>query len=383
MKLLFTAAASAVALLSASCASHPHPSASSDLPPVPVGVAKAQEASLAALYHASGTVRGQTTAVVASKTVGYVRAVKVRSGDLVKAGQPLIDLEANDVRASVARANATLAQTFEAQAEAESALVAARAAAKIAKSSYDRAASLRKEDAISGQQFDEAEAHWQSATAQEKMAEARVRSVGARISEARAGVGEASAQLGYAALVAPFAGRILERSVDPGALATPGLPLLVLADEGTLRVEAAVEESRASSVALGDDVDVVIDTLPGPITGKVGEIVPSVDAAARSFLVKIDLPAQTTKLRPGTFARVGFHVGVNRALAVPTDALTTFGSLDRVFVVEQDRARLRMVTRGEAQGSVTEILSGLAPNEIVVLSPPASLRDGSLVTVRP
>ncbi|MBS2014058.1 MAG: efflux RND transporter periplasmic adaptor subunit [Deltaproteobacteria bacterium] len=383
MKRLFGVTASAITLLAAACASHPHPSVSTEAPPTSVAVAQAQEAPLVALYHASGTVRGQSTAVVASKTVGYVRAVRVRSGDLVKAGQPLVDLEANDVRASVARANATLAQTFEAQAEAESGLVAARAAAKIARASYDRAATLRKEEAISGQQFDEAEAHWQGALAQEKMAEARVRSVGARISEARAGVGEASAQLGYAAIVAPFAGRILERSIDPGALATPGLPLLVIADEGALRVEAAVEESRAADVAIGDDVEIGIDALPAPITGKVGEIVPSVDAAARSFLVKIDLPRETAKLRPGTFARVGFHVGVHRALAVPTEALTTFGSLDRVYVVERGKARLRMVTRGEAQGKLTEILTGLAPNEVVVVAPPASLRDGSPVVVRP
>lgn len=375
--------AGVAAALTASCAGHSHRAPMSEEAAVSVTVGRAHEEPLVVLYRASGTVRGQSTAVVASKTTGYVRAVKVRPGDSVKAGQPLVELEANDVRASVARANAAVAQSFEAKAEAESALVAARAAAKIAKTSYDRATSLRQEQAITNQQFDEAEAHWQGATAQEKMAEARLRSVESRITEARAGAGEVSAQLAYAGIVAPFSGRILERNVDPGTLATPGMPLLSIADEGALRVEAAVEESHAAEVKLGDPVQVTIDALPAPITGSVGEIVPSVDAAARSFLVKIDLPTQTVKLRTGAFARVAFRTGVHEALVVPTEALTTFGSLDRVFVVEKDRARLRMVTRGEAQGPFTEILSGLSPNETVILSPPASLHDASPVAVKP
>jgi len=370
------------ALLLSACAHHVHPSIGEE-PPVAVAVATADEQSWVALYRASGTVRGRNTFVVAAKTTGYVRAVRVRSGDVVKAGQSLIDLEANDVRATVARAHAALDQTNEAKAEAESALVAARAAAKIAKTSYDRAGALLRDKAIPDQQFDEAEAHWQGASAQEKMAEARVRSVGSRIAEAQAGVGEASAQLGYSAIVAPFAGRVLERNVDPGALATPGMALLVIVDDGALRVEAPVEESRAADVKVGDDVDVAIDALGRPIVGKVGELVASVDVAARSFLVKVDLPGDVGVVRPGTFARVGFHVGARPALVVPTTALSTFGALDRVFVVDGAHAHLRMVTRGESQGPFTEILSGLSASEKVVAAPGADLRDGVAVEVRP
>lgn len=373
-------------VLTASCAAPRHRPAPAEDPPAAVDVAIAHREPLAAFYRTSGTVRGRNTAVVASKTAGYVRAVKVRPGDLVKAGQSLVDLEANDVRASVARANAALAQSQEARTEADSALVAARAAAKLAKTSYERATSLRQSDAITTQQFDEAEARSQAASAQERMAEARVRTLGSQIAEARAGVGEASAQLGYAAIVAPFAGRVLERNVDPGALATPGAPLLVLSDEGALRVETAVDESHAGAVQLGAGVEVRVDTLPAPLAGTVGEIVPSVDLAARSFVVKIDLPDAgrlDPPLRPGAFARVDFRVGSVDTLVVPTPALTRFGALDRVFVVSQDRAHLRMVTCGEAQGSFTEILSGLEANEVIVAAPAASLRDGARVKVNP
>lgn len=360
-------------------AHHPPPDAS----PVTVAGGIAHDETLPVMYRASGTVRGRNTTVLTSKTMGYVRTVRVRSGDRVTAGQPLVDLEANDIRASVARARAALDQSTESKAEAESALVAARANAKVARSSYERSAMLLKDNAIPQQQYDEAEARWHAAQAQEQMAQARVRSVGSAIDEAKAAVGEASATLGYAEIVAPFGGRVLERRVDPGALAAPGTPLLVIADEGSLRVEAAIEESRAGDVEVGDDADVEIDALTKPVLGKVGEIVPNVDVASRAFLVKIDLPAEAGAQRPGTFARVGFHVGSRSRLVVPTTAITPFGALDRVFVIDGGRARLRMITRGASEPPWTEVLSGLAKDERIVVSPPVDLRDGAPVEVKP
>jgi RND family efflux transporter MFP subunit len=364
------------------CASHaPHPTP--ETAPVGLNVTTAHLEPLPVVYRASGTVRGRNTAILTSKTTGYVRAVRVRPGDRVAAGQPLVELEANDVRASVARARAGLDQSTEARAAAENGLEAAHAAAKIARSNYDRAGVLLKDNAIPQQQYDEAEATWKSAIAQEKMAESRVRSVSSGIEEAKAVLGEAQVTLGYADIVSPFAGRVLERRVDPGTLASPGTPLLVISDEEALRVEAAVEESYVDLVKIGGDATVEIETLPKPLVGKVGEIVPTVDVASRAFLVKIDLLPDAGPLRPGTFARVSFPIGTKPRLVAPTTALTSFGALDRVFVVDGGHAHLRMVTRGEAQGPWTEILSGLSAGETLVAAPPAALRDGTPVEARP
>lgn len=370
-----------LALTLAACTHEPrHPAPEG--PPVAVQVVTAHDEPLAVVYRASGTVRGRNTITLTSKTMGYVRAVRVRPGDLVTVGQPLVELEANDVRASVARARAGLGQSTEARAEAESALQAARAAAGVAKSTYDRTLALLRDNAIPQQQFDEAEARWKSAVAQELMAQSRVRSVASTIDEARASLGEAQATLGYADIVAPFAGRVLERRVDPGTLASPGMPLLVIGDEGTLRVEAPVEESHVHDVKVGDDATVEIESLPRPLVGKVGEIVPSVDVASRAFMVKVDLPPDPGAIRPGTFARVSFQVGSRPRLVVPTTALSSFGALDRVFVVDGAHAHLRMVTRGEAQGPWTELLTGLSTAETVVAAPTADLRDGTPVEAR-
>jgi len=367
----------------AGCGGHEVRHQEPEAPPVPVTLSSAHEEKLDTLYRASGTVRGKTTAVLTSKTTGYVRSVDVRPGDLVRQGQVLAVLEANDSAASVRRARAGLDQSMESRSEAENSLRAAQASLRIAKSTHERVAALFANKTIAQQEYDEADARLRGAVAQEEMAQARLRASGSRIDQAKAEIGEAQATLDYARITAPFAGRVIERKIDPGNLASPGMPLLVVEQEGKLRVETAVEESRAASVALGDQAIVDIEALPQPVTGTVGEIVPNVDVASRAFLVKVDLPADLGGLRPGMFARVSFRVGNRPRLVVPTTAITQSGALDRVFATDGERLRLRMVTLGEKQGPWTEVLSGLGAGERVVAVPTPALRDGARFTEKP
>lgn len=366
-----------------SCAApdEPGPSVSSAL--VRLAVSVAHREPFAIDYRASGTVRGRNTAVLTSKTIGHVRAVHVRSGDVVLAGQPLAELEASDLRASVSGARAALASAIAARAEAESGIEAAEAAAKLATTTRQRIAALHAERAVSRQDLDDADARERSAVAGELSARARLSAVSSSIEQARAALAESQAVLGYSKIVAPFAGRIIERRVDPGTLASPSLPLFVVEEAGIQRVEAAVEESRIPKLALGEQAVLEIDTLTAPLPGKVAEIVPNVDVGSRAFLVKLDLPDGTPTLRPGTFARAVFRVGVESRLVVPTTAVTRFGALERVFVVEQGVARLRMITCGETQGPWTAVLSGLSEDEHVVQAPTPALRDGTRVEVSP
>ena len=365
------------------CGGHEPPQREPELPAVAVTLSSAHEEKLDTLYRASGTVRGRTTAVLTSKTTGYVRAVDVRPGDHVKLGQVLAVLEANDSAASVRRARAGLEQSVESKSEAENGLRAAQAALRIARSTQERVAALYANHTIAQQEFDEADAKLRGAVAQEEMAKARLRGSGSRIDQAKAEMGEAQAMLDYARLTAPFAGQVIERRIDPGNLASPGMPLLVIEQDGKLRVETAVEESLAASVALGDAAIVEIEALAKPASGTVGEIVPTVDVASRAFVVKVDLPADLVGLRPGMFARVSFRVGSRPRLVVPTTAITASGALDRVFAIDGDRLRLRMVTLGEKQGPWTEVLSGLGAGERLVTTPTPALRDGARFTEQP
>lgn len=351
-------------------------------PPKAVAVEVVQQRSIPTKIQATGTVRGRSNASITSKTIGHVRTVHVRSGDEVKAGQMLAELEASDVRAGVYRARAALSAALAQRAEAEGALVAAQVGASLAETSQRRAASLLTGQVIAQQDYDEAEAKLRGSAAQRGMAEARVASSIAEIDRARAALAEAEAQLGYTRIVAPFHGRVLERLVDAGALATPGTPLFVLAEGGALRVEAAIPESRSAAVRVGAEALVETSGIGRSVRGTVGEIVPNVELASRTFLAKIDLP-ESVELRPGTFVRASFDVGASSQLAVPSSAVRSLGALDRVFVVERDRALVRIVTLGSSHGGWTTVLSGLSAGDRVVRDPGPELRAGSRVVVQP
>lgn len=344
--------------------------------PVPVATALIHAEPLAKIYRASGTVRGRSTVTITSKLAGYVRAVHVRPGDQVTAGQLLVELEANDTRAGVGRQRAELAHAMESRAEAQSAVEAARVSAELAKTERDRSAKLLAQGAVPREVFDQDDARARSAEAQLAAAQARQRAATSGIDIAREALAEGQATLDYSRVTAPFAGRIVERRVDPGALASPAMPLLVLDDGASLRVETAVDESRAATIKIGDPASVEIGDRP--FAGTVGEIVPSVDIGSRAFVVKVDLPATVTGVQPGTFARVGFREGMQSHLVVPASSVTSLGALDRVYIVDGGIARLRMVTIGETQGSWTEVLSGVSDGEIVATQP-AALHDGAAV----
>lgn len=352
-------------------------------PATPVRVATAQVEPLPSYYHASGTVRGQSSAVITAKATGRVQSVLVHPGDAVEAGTLLLTIEGAASQASVQRARANLAAALEARAEAEFGVEQARAAARNATSTFERMKQLFGTNAISRQQLDDAEEESRVAAAQTDMASSRLRSRAASVAQAEAAVAEAQAILADTRVTAPFTGRILERRVDPGALATPQTSLFLMSSAGVARVEVAVEAGQAATIDLGDVVSIELDTHTVAVTGKVVEIVPSIDPSSRTLLVKIDLPSDLTAPPPGTFARVAFAIGTAPHLVVPTDALSRRGSLDRVFVVDDGTARLRMVAAGPVVSGRQTIHAGLEPNELVIAPVPDGLRDGERVAVQP
>ena len=364
------------------CAAPTEPQTPLERAPVEVVTEASHEQLLADTYRTSGTVRGHSTAVISSKVSGVVRAVAVHPGDRVRAGQLVVTLEASGVVAGVRRARAGLDQSIAARAELQNMLEGAQVNARIASSSHARVTALLATQAVSQQQFDEDDARARAAASQEQAVQARLNSTVARIEQSKAEIAEADSLLSATRIVAPFDGRVIERRIDPGTLATPGAPLLVMEEDGALRVETAVDEKRAASIQIGQQATVELDDRARPIEARVTEIVPMVDISSRAFVVKLDLPIGSTALRPGMFARVAFELGTRPRLVVPSSAISSAGAIDRLFVVDADRARLRMITAGEVRGGSTEILSGLSAGERVLSAPPSTLRDGDRVVVR-
>jgi RND family efflux transporter MFP subunit len=156
--------------------------------------------------------------------------------------------------------------------------------------------------------------------------------------------------------------------------------MLAIEQDGVYRLEASVDESKLPSVRVGQSVEAALEA-DRKLNARVSEIVPSVDSASRTYLVKLDLPA-APQLRTGMFARAIFPLGVQKVVAIPLAALLERGQLQSVFVVEDGVAHTRLITTGRRTSGAVEILSGLNAGEKVVLPVPAELQDGARVEVR-
>ena len=332
-------------------------------------------------YRASGTVRAHYTAAIAAKIAANILEVRVQAGDRVTTGQTLVVLDRANLEANLRRAEAACAEAESAVAGAENAIAATNANLDLARVTHRRFQDLLARASVSQQESDESQARLKSAGAALEMAVAKRRQAEARRRQAEAELAAARVALGYATLAAPFPGLVTERKADPGSLATPGTPLLTVERAGNLRLETSIDESRLGLVRIGEHVAVEIDGLNRTVSGRAAEIVPSIDAITRSFIVKIDLPG-VPGLRAGMFGRAAFAAGAREALLVPQSAVLERGQVRSVYVLEGGVARLRLVTLGEPHDNRREVLSGLTPGDKILVAPPALLSDGSRIAVQ-
>lgn len=295
--------------------------------------------ALPVVLEVPATVRPAERASLAAKLTGTVATFPLGLGAPVAAGDILLTLNAPEAAARVHQAQAQLAE---------------------AERSADRQRTLVRSGVNPTDALSEAED---------------------RLRFAQAALAEADALLAYATVRAPFAGVITEKHVLPGDLATPGLPLLVLESTQRLRAEGAVPEQAATELRIGRPLGVRLEGVKTTVLGDIEELSAAADAVSRSVLVKVALPPG--RGRSGQFARLQVLTGHGEALLVPATAVTRFGQMERVFVVEGGHAVLRLVKTGRAVGDRTEILAGLNAGETVVLVPPATLRDGQPVTAQP
>ena len=352
------------------------------LPPVAVSVVTATEQKWPSIYEASGTVRARTSAVIAAKFMGYVREVKVQTGDPVREGQVLVTLDARDLDVNSRRAEAALEEVRSSVPEADSAVAGAKANHDLARTTFNRMQDLFGKKSISNQEFDEASGKLKAAQAAYEMAKARRAQLDAQAARAQQEVRATEVTRSYAEIMAPFAGIVTAKSVEPGTLAVPGSPLLTIERDGVYRLEASVEESRMAAIRVGQLVSVTLDGIDRTLEARVSEIVPAVDAASRSYTVKIDLPP-VPALRSGAFGRAMFQLGSRSSLAIPAAAVTERGQLQSVLVAENGVAHTRLITTGQKNKDQVEVLSGLTAGDNLIFPAPRDLSDGAKIEVRP
>jgi RND family efflux transporter MFP subunit len=345
----------------------PEPSATETVSGVAVIVA--QKTTVPDWLEAVGTVRAAQTSQVASQMMGNILEIRVREGDRVQAGQILATLDDSQPRAAVEQAAAavTAAQKEVSSAEANFAL---------AEATFRRYQQLFDRKSVSPQEFDEIKARYQSAEARRDMARAA-------LAQAEAALAQSRTSLGYSKIHAPFSGVVTQKKADTGTLAAPGMPIFTIEDTRSFRLEATVDEGDIRIVRVGEMAPVFLDALGGTeLSGKVVQIVPAADPASRSFLVKIELPADA-RLHSGLFGRAKFTRGEQSAILIPQAAVVTRGQLQGIFVLDANGiAGLRYVTLGKSVAEQVEVLSGLQEGEKLIAAPENREFSGKRISAR-
>jgi membrane fusion protein, multidrug efflux system len=316
------------------------------------------------LVEAVGTVRAKNAALLAARIPATVTGVHVREGERVAKGKLLVTLESAEAASGAAGARAGVE-------EAMRGLEDSRARKKLADVTFDRYEQLFREQAVTRQEYDVR--RMEKDVAAEGMARFE-----ARLAQAREGAKSAVAIAGYTRITAPVAGVVTSKPAEAGMTVFPGMPLVTVEETGDYRLEVSAPETLYGKVKAGDRVVCVIDGIGGDTTGRVAEVVPTVDPASRTFTAKVALAAPG--LRSGSYGRAFFPVGVRPGFSVPESAVVERGSLTSVWVVgKDDIARMRLVKVGRALGDRVEILSGLSAEERVVVSGTGKVTDGARV----
>ena len=326
---------------------------------------------------APGTVIAAATAQVAARAMGTVLQVAVQEGDAVRRGQLLAQL---DERELVARKDAAHARSQAAEAgvgQAQKAMAAAQANADVMQKTYDRYVYLKEQKSVSPQEFDEISAKQQAAQAQLEQAKAALQESQAGKDQAQAEAHVAESVASYARIVAPFDGRVVRRTVEPGSLVSPGVPLFVVEDTSRYQLQATLPTEALSFVKKGSVARVQLDAMTvKSLEGKVGEIEAGADPGSHTLNARIDLP-RDVKVESGVFGRAYFALGEKQALVVPLDVIVARGQLRGIYVIDANGlVHWRVVTLGQSANGLVEVLSGAAAGDAVVLNPGVQELDG-------
>lgn len=318
-------------------------------------------------YEALGTVRSTTRSTIASKLMGTVTSVAVNEGDRVRKGQILLEIDAREVDAQIRKSTAGLDEVEQAIQGGQAALDAANANLDLATTTYRRYEALKERQSVSPQEFDEVEARYKAARAEQVRMARQLEGLRARRQQALADVSTSTTYGTWARITSPIDGVVTARHVDVGDQASPGMPLVQIDDPGSYRLDVQIDESRLPYMTIGATVPVRIESAGLDATGTIEAIAPAVDPSTRSALVKITLP-QITGIQSGMFARAWFQVGERQTLLVPTTSVTRRGQLVGVYVVDpQGQPQFRLIRTGETNGEDTEVLSGVSEGDRIVI----------------
>jgi RND family efflux transporter MFP subunit len=334
--------------------------------PPPSRTEEAKTEYLRDFYEAVGTIRPRTETTVEAQITARIEEVLVRPGQMVSRGTLLVTLDGREARSRLERAKEGLVAASARREQAVQALAAARAALNKAEASYRRTKSYLQAGAATAQDMEGAESAFLQAQAGVRQAEDAVKEADAGIRKAEKLLEEAQIAVGYTRILAHEEGQIAKRLAEPGDLAVPGRPLLVIQTRASLRLEALVREGHVQRVMPGAAVKGSIESINLVFDTTIEELVPSGDSATRTFLVKAPVP-QDRRIFPGMFGRLLIPLDEKRVVTVPLKAVKRVGQLETLLVMDGKTWRRVLVKTGRILDGRVEILTGLTGGELIAI----------------
>ena len=324
--------------------------ASMPKPVVAVTIAKAQLTNWHNVVPAVGTLQAVNGVDISGSMAGLIKSIAFESGQEVKKGQVLVQLDTDVEMGDLRSAQAELA---------------------LAKTSHDRNIKLVRSDTVS------------VAALEKTDAELKVR---------HAKVAGLQAQIAKKTITAPFDGRLGVRKIDLGQYVQPGLMVVNLQDLSLMLCDFTVSQKDLALVSVGQTVRMSTDAWPGAVfEGQVAAIEPLVDAKTGMVSVQARFPNAEGRLRPGMFARIEIERPMGApVVTVPASAVAYNLHGDAVFVVKDEagadgkivsKAERVVISVGERKDGLVVIKSGVEAGDIVVTSGQVKLEQGSRVQV--
>jgi HlyD family secretion protein len=366
----------------------------------PTKVYTATSSELVQTVVASGRVISPQRVTVALQGSGRVQRVAVAEGQEVELGQLLIELDNSDSRASLAQANAAVAQAQAkmrqlnelSQPVAVQVLAQAQAGALQARKTLARNRDLVAQGFISQAAVDEAQRAVDVAVSQVTSAQAQVKTntaggSDALLAEAALRQAFASAQLARVKLdqgqvLAPSKGVLISRSVEVGDIVQPGKELMVLAASGQSQILIQIDEKNLSKISLGQKAYGSADAFASQrFDAVVAYINPGVDATRGSVEVKLNIPNPPAYLRQDMTVSIDIETARRNAAVVISTSAVEDATTDKpwVLVVRDKHAVKQFVTLGLRGDTRVEVLAGITAGEVVVPVSKAGVKAGQRV----
>ncbi|MFZ4806209.1 MAG: efflux RND transporter periplasmic adaptor subunit [Hyphomicrobiaceae bacterium] len=349
---------------------------------------------------ASGHVEAPFRVNIASQITAVVASVPVVEGQTMKAGEPVIVLDDRELRAEMLQAEGVVAQA-EARVRqmreltlpaAQQSLTQAQATLVNAQQAHDRAVKLSKDGYATHVVLDDATRALDVATAQAKSAELQLAatqptgsdSVMAEtlLNQARASLASAQSRLSYTIIKAPRDGILISRNVEKGNTVTPSTVLMVLSPDGEVQLVVQIDEKNLGLIAGGQKALASADAYAkDTFAAEVFYVNPGIDLQRASVEVKLRVP------KPPDYLRQDMTVSVDIEVARRDDAVTLPSGDVRgiatgkpwVMKVVSGRATHQPVTLGIVSGGKAEIITGVAPGDLVIPASKSAIKQGQRV----